>query len=376
MSLINPTRPNFTRLRAMIIKEIWALLRDPKSRMVLIMPPLIQLLIFTFATTLDVKNVDIGLVDRSGGAHAQELVQRIQASPQFRGVVILPSLPALEKAIDQQKVIAALVIESDFDQKVARGEPATIGLVLDGRRSNAAQILAGYVNSITAAYGAELRPLDAKRAGSSEITNWYNPSLDYKWFTLPSLVAIIVSVAGLAITSQAVARERELGTFDQLMVSPMRVHEILMGMMVPPLLVGMMNGLIFLLVAKYAFGVPFTGSFLLFLVSMLFYQMALIGIGLLVSAASMTQQQAFLGSFLATTPLILLSGYAAPIDNMPDWLQIVTYADPIRYFLIIVQGLFLKAMPASVVFHQLWPLAIIAFVSLSAAAWLFRARME
>lgn len=172
------------------------------------------------------------------------------------------------------------------------------------------------------------------------------------------------------------ARERELGTFDQLMVSPMRVHEILLGMMVPPLLVGMFNGVLFLIVAKFAFGVPFTGSFLLFLLAMLIYQLALIGMGLLVSAASMTQQQAFLGSFLATTPLILLSGYAAPIDNMPDWLQIVTYADPIRYFLIIVQGLFLKAMPASVVFHQLWPMAIIAAISLAAAAWLFRARME
>jgi ABC-2 type transport system permease protein len=365
-----------TRLRAMIIKEIWALLRDPKSRMVLIMPPLIQLFIFTFATTLDVKNVDIGLIDRSNGAHAQELVQRIAGSPQFREVIVLPSMAALEEAIDEQKVIAALVIEGDFDQRVARGEPATVGLVLDGRRSNAAQIVSGYVSRIAADYGAELSPQMATRAGGSEVTNWYNPSLDFKWFTLPSLVAIIVSVAGLALTSQAVARERELGTFDQLMVSPLRVHEILIGMMVPPMLVGMMNGVIFLLVAKLVFGVPFTGSFLLFLVAMFLYQLALIGMGLLVSAASMTQQQAFLGSFLATTPLILLSGYAAPIDNMPDWLQIVTYADPIRYFLIIVQGLFLKAMPASVVFHQLWPLAIIACVTLGAAAWLFRARME
>ncbi|MBT2186495.1 ABC transporter permease [Sphingobium nicotianae] len=365
-----------SRLRAMVVKEILALLRDRKSRMVLIMPPLVQLLIFTFATTLDVKNVDIGLVDRSGGAHAQELVQRIQGSPQFRDVIVLPSTRAMEEAIDKQKVIAALVIESDFDQKIARGQSATLGLVLDGRRSNAAQILGGYVSRIASEYGAELRPEMARRAGSSEITNWYNPSLDFKWFTLPSLVAIIVSVAGLAITSQSIARERELGTFDQLMVSPMRVHEILLGMMVPPLLVGMFNGVLFLLVAKFAFGVPFTGSFLLFLVAMFLYQMALIGMGLLVSASSMTQQQAFLGSFLATTPLILLSGYAAPIDNMPDWLQIVTYADPIRYFLIVVQGLFLKAMPASVVFHQLWPLAIIAAISLAAAAWLFRARME
>jgi len=365
-----------TRLRAMIVKELWALLRDPKSRIVLIVPPLMQLLIFTFATTLDVRNVEIGLIDRSGGVHARELVARIEASPQFRGIVPLPSTGAMEQAIDDQKVIAALVIESDFDQRIARGERAGIGLVLDGRRSNAAQILGGYVSAIAGEYGAELSPRMAQRAGASAVTHWYNPNLDFKWFTLPSLVAVIVSVAGIAITSQAVARERELGTFDQLMVSPMRVHEILIGMMVPPLLVGMVNGILFLLVARFGFGVPFTGSFLMFLVAMFFYQLALIGIGLMVSSASLTQQQAFLGSFVATVPLMLLSGYAAPIDNMPDWLQIVTYADPIRYFLIIVQGLFLKAMPAPVVFHQLWPLAVIACVTLGAAAWLFRARME
>ena len=365
-----------TRLRAMIIKEMWALLRDPKSRIVLIVPPLIQLLVFTFATTLDVKNVAIGVLDRSNGVHARELVQRIAASPQFRGIVMIPSNQALEEAIDEQKVIAALVIESDFDQRIARGEGATVGLVLDGRRSNAAQILAGYVSRIAGAYGADLAPAVAMRMGESQITHWYNPSLDFMWFTLPWLVAIIVSVAGIAITSQSVARERELGTFDQLMVSPLRVHEILIGMMVPPMMVGIFNGILFLLVATIAFGVPFTGSFALFILSIFLFQLALIGLGLLVSSASMTQQQAFLGSFIVTIPLILLSGYAAPIDNMPDWLQVLTHADPIRYFLVIVQGLFLKSMPAAVVFQQLWPLAIIAAISLSAAAWLFRARME
>jgi ABC-2 type transport system permease protein len=368
--------PRLTRLRAMIVKEMWALLRDSKSRIVLVLPPLIQLLIFTFATTLDVRNVDIAVLDRSGGAHAAELVQRVAGSPQFRNIVRLESMADLERAIDDQRVIAAMVIAPDFDRRVATGQSATIGMVLDGRKSNAAQILAGYVSRIVADYGAELKPQMVERAGGSAVTNWYNPSLDYMWFTLPSLVAIIVSVAGIAITSQSVARERELGTFDQLMVSPLRVPEILIGMIVPPMLVGLFNGTLFLLVAKFVFGVPYTSSYLLFFAALIVYLLALTGIGLLVSAASMTQQQAFLGSFIATVPLMLLSGYASPIDNMPGWMQIITYADPIRYFLIIVQGLFLKTMPASVVFAQSWPLAIIALITLSAAAWLFRARME
>lgn len=365
------------RLVAMIVKEMWAVLRDPQSRLVLFVPPLMQLFIFTYATTLDVKNVDIGILDRSSGAHSVELVQRIAGSPNFRHIRRLATPKDLKSAIDNQKVIAALVIDEDFDRQLARGQSATIGLVLDGRRSNAAQIVTGYLTNIAGGMGAELAPPRLRAsAGGSVVTNWYNPALDYIWFTLPSLVAIITSVAGLAVTSQSVARERELGTFDQLMVSPLRIHEILIGKMVPPFIIGMINGSVYLVVAPLVFGVPFTGSLLLFFLSLGMYLLALIGLGMLISAASQTQQQAFLGVFLVTTPLILLSGYASPIDNMPDWLQTITYLDPARYFLVIVQGLFLKAMPAAAVFHQLWPLALIACVTLSASAWLFRARME
>jgi ABC-2 type transport system permease protein len=362
------------RLLAMIIKEGWALLRDPKSRIVLIMPPLLQLFIFTFATTLDVRNVDVGIYDRSSGIHSSELVSRLAGSPNFREIRRLTSPDDLERAIDRQEVIAALVIDEDFDRALDKGQPATVGIVLDGRRSNAAQIVAGYIGRIAAELGADAS--ERPPTGGTVVTNWFNASLDYIWFTLPSLIAIIVSVAGLAITSQSVARERELGTFDQLMVSPLRVHEILIGKMVPPLLIGIFNGTLYLIVAQLVFGIPFTGSLLLFYVSLTTYMLALIGVGLFVSSLSMTQQQAFLGSFVVTTPLILLSGYATPIDNMPGWLQTVTYLNPARYFLNIVQGLFLKAMPLEVVVHQLWPLACIALVTLSASAWLFRARME
>ena len=364
-----------SRLRAIIVKETWALLRDPKGRLILVIPPLLQLFIFTYATTLDVKNVTVGILDRSSGVHSAELVSRIAGSPNFRELKRLSSADELRRAIDDQQVIAALVIDQDFDRALTRHQTATVGLVLDGRRSNAAQIVAAYLGQIAGSVGAGLQPAQSGSGGVA-VTNWYNPSLDYIWFTLPSLVAIIVSVAGLSITSQSVARERELGTFDQLMVSPLRVHEILIGKIIPPIGVGLLNGSIYLIVAPLGFGVPFAGSLLLFYVSLVTYMLALVGVGMLVSAASQTQQQAFLGSFLATVPLILLSGYASPIDNMPGWLQTITYANPARYFLVIVQGLFLKAMPARAVFEQLWPLVLIACVTLGAAARLFRARME
>lgn len=361
------------RLRAMIVKEIWSLLRDPKARIVLVLPPLIQLFIFTFATTLDVRNVDIAVLDRSGGVHSAELVQRIAGSPNFRKVVYLASSDDLERAIDNQQVIAALVIDAGFDRALARNQPARVGLVLDGRRSNAAQIVASYVSQIAAGMDTEAVPAIQ---GGVQVTNWFNPALDFIWFTLPALIVIIVSIAGLAITSQTVSREREMGTFDQLLVSPLRLHEILIGKIVPPFLVGTFNGTLYLVVAQLFFGIPYTGSLLLFFPALFIYLLALIGLGLFVSSLSMTQQQSFLGSFVVTVPLMILSGYASPIENMPDWLQVVTHIDPARYFLIIVQGLFLKDMPAIDVFHQLWPLVLIALVTLSASAWLFRSRME
>lgn len=365
------------RLWAMIVKELWAALRDPKARVTLVAPALMQLFIFSYATTLDVRNVDVGVLDRSGGVHARELAQRIGGSPTFRSVVRLDSAAALRAAIDDQRVIAAVVIDPDFDRKVDRREPATVGLVLDGRKSNAAQIVGGYISRIAGDMGAETMPgRMAGRMGETVVTHWYNPSLDYVWFTIPSLVAIITMIGGVAVTSQTVARERELGTFDQLMVSPLRVHEILIGKMVPPFLIALFNASLFLVLGQVLFGVPFTGSVLLFYLGLSVYALALIGIGLFVSALCNTQQQAFLGSFLLVLPLVVLSGYASPIENMPEWMQWITYANPVRYFLIISWGLFLKAMPASAVFAQLWPLVLIAAVTLGVAAWLFRARME
>ena len=364
------------RLRAMAIKEFWAILRDPRARMVLFVPPLLQLFVFSLAATLEVKNFDVGLLDRSGGPAAIELASQLAGSPNVGRIVPLRSDEALRTAIDNRKVIAAIVLDPDFDAKIARRETATAGVVLDGRRSNAAQIVGGYLQRIAESTGAALRPQTRAPPPASILLNRFNPNLDYLWFTLPSLIVVIGAVSGVSVTAQSVARERELGTFDQLMVSPLRIHEILIGKMAPPIAVGLINGTVYLLVARLVFGVPFTGSVALFYLSLFVFLLALIGVGMFISAASQTQQQAFLGAFLITVPLILLSGYASPIDNMPGWLQIVSLADPSRWFLEIVDGLFLKAMPVADVLPRIYPLLIIAAVTLGFGAWLFRARME
>lgn len=365
------------RLRAIIVKELWAILRDPRTRIILLVPPIVQLLVFGFASTLEVKNISIGVLDRDSGAWSQEVIERVEGSPNVVRIVSLGSEADAERAIDRQQVIAVLRFNPDFSVNVASGQGGTVGAIFDGRRSNAAQIVSGYIDRIVASIGASVAPAEITPAsGGSITTNWFNSNLDYLWFTMPALIATISAITTLSVVAQSVARERELGTFDQLMVSPFRVHEILIGKMVPPVLVGTFIATVYVVLIPLVFGVPLTGSLAMLYVALVPYLLALTGTGMLVSVLSATQQEAFLGMFLIAVPTILLSGYASPVDNMPGWLQVIAHADPASYFLTVCEGVFLKAMPAGDVLGNCWPLALIAVVTLSAASFLFRSRME
>lgn len=365
------------RLAAIIVKELWAVLRDPRSRISLILPPLIQLLVFGYASTLEVKNVSIGVLDRDGGQWSHEIIQRVAGSPNFKRVVRLESEQALAAAINTQQVIAALRFDPHFSADVSSGRGAVVGAVFDGRRSNAAQIVGGYIDRIVAGVSIDIHAVRPGPASSSaSVTYWFNPNLDYLWFTIPSLVVIISLVSSTSVVAQSVAREKELGTYDQLMVSPLRVREILAGKMVPPVLIGMANATLYLVVNPFVFGVPFRGSLLLFYPALIVFLLAMTGIGMLVSVVANTQQQAFLGMFALTVPVFLLSGYAAPIDNIPPFLQVLAEANPAKHFLIVTEGLFLKGMPAADVFANTWPMLVIAVVTIAAASALFRSRLE
>lgn len=366
------------RVAALIVKELLAILRDPRGRLVLIVPPIVQLLVFAQAATLEVRNVSVAVLDRDSGAYSDELIQRIEGSATFDEVVRVQSLGALQEAITSREVIAALQFGPSFSRDLAASRSADLQIILDGRRSNAAQLVAGYLTQIVDGMVAEL-PRRARGGSAGPVVvarNWFNPSLEYKWHTVPGLVAIISLMIGLIVTALSIARERELGTFDQLLVSPLRTHEILLGKTVPPLLVGLFHTTLFVAAAVFVFGVPLRGSLLLLYFSAFFYLASLIGIGLFISALSSTQQQAILGAFLFATPAILLSGFATPIENMPGWLQSITLLNPARYFLVIVKGVFLKALPFHDVLENALPLSAIAAVTLSGAGWLFRHRME
>jgi ABC-2 type transport system permease protein len=367
-----------TRLLALIVKELLVVLRDPRSRIILFVPPAVQLIIFSFAATLEVKNVNIAVLNRDEGRSGTELVRRIEGSPTFRTVAAIHEPAALRKALDQQEVLAAVDIGPTFSRDLAAGRPASVQILLDGRRSNAAQIVEGYLAGIVSNLIADENERTHRMASSPRVIvrNWFNPNLTFTWSVVPGLIAIVALMVGLLVTALSVARERELGTFDQLMVAPFRTHEILLGKMIPPILIGFTHITVYVLAAVFLFEVPLRGSLPLLYGSALFFLASVVGIGLFISSLCATQQQAILGTFLFVAPATLLSGFATPIDNMPTWLQPVTLVDPLRYFLVVTRGIFLKAMPASEVARNTVPLFLIAIVTLTAAAWLFRRRTE
>ena len=353
-------------------------LRDPKGRFVLLVPPVIQMLIFSYAATQEVKNVRVAVLNQDMGIYARDLVARFEGSPNFREVVHLGADAEIARAIDSRSVLMVVHIRQDFSRAVSAGGQASVQLILDGRSSNASLILGGYAQQIMSAYNTELSQTQAGRppAPASVVVAraWFNPNLDALWSTVPSLVGILVALEGLMVTGLSVARERELGTFDQLLVSPLGPGEIVLGKTAAAFLVGMAEGTLMVTVAVSFFHVPLTGSVALLYASMAVYLLAILGIGLFISSLANTQQQAILGTFSFMVPMMLLSGFASPVENMPDWLQYVTLANPVRHFMVIVKGVFLKAMPAGDVLNSLWPLVLIAAATLTGSTRLFRRR--
>lgn len=366
------------RILTLIHKEVLAVWQDKKSRLVLVVPPLIQLLVFAFAATLDVQNISIGVLNRDNGKQAMELLQRFHGAPVFKHITYLKSVEEITPYIDNQKGLMVISIDEQFSRNLNAHKIANVQLILDGRKSNSTQIVAGYAARILEQFNQDFAAQQNLPQQSTVLVsrNWFNPNLLYYWYNVPSLCGVITLLVALIVTALSVARERELGTFDQLLVSPLLPLEILVGKTVPAILIGMAEGSIILLVGILIFHVPFTGSLLALYFSMFVFVSSIVGVGLFISSLSQTQQQALLGSYVFMSPAVLLSGFATPIENMPYWLQIITYANPLRYFLVVAKGSFLKAMPWDIVFSNTWPMAIIAVFTLSGAAWFFGKRLN
>lgn len=366
----------FQKLSALIVKEFIAIWQDPKGRIALIAPPIIQFFIFAFAATLDVQNVSIAILNSDSGFYSRDFIEKIKGSKEFTHILTLSGKDSMNRALDRGDVLAAIEIKSDFSKKILSGETAEIFAAADGRKSNAAQITVGYLAAIAESYNRSL----AERFGSSppraEIIprNWYNPNLNYNWFTITGLIGILAMFVSLSVTALSIAREKEMGTFEQLLVSPLSAWLILAGKALPALLIGLLEATAMLIAGIALLDLPVRGNIFLLYPSLVIFISAIVGIGLFISTLARTQQQSVLGVFLAGTPLIITSGFATPVENMPYWLQTLAMANPLKYFLVIVRGICLKEIPAATVIQNSWPMIIIAASTISTAAWFFRKR--
>jgi drug efflux transport system permease protein len=365
-----------TRLIAQIIKELLSMLRDPRSRLTLVGPPLAQLFVFSFAATLDVTNVTIGVLNDDGGRWSQEMIQRLEGARFVGGLVLVDSPAALDQLIDDRKAIATIRFPADFSRKVGAREPAQAQVILDGRRANSSQITFSYLNTVAADIGAELEAGTGRSAPEVALRHWFNPNLIYRWFIVPSLSGILAMLISLIVTALSIARERELGTFDQLLVSPAQPIEIVIGKTVPALVIGTVLGSVMISAGVFVFEIPFTGSLALLFGSLMLFILSMVGMGLMVSSVCQTQQQAILGVFSVAVPLVLISGFTTPIENMPNWLQLIAEASPLKYYLIIVRGTFLKALPPADILANIWPMVLIALATLSSAIVIVRRNLS
>lgn len=366
-----------SRLMALIIKEFLTLFKDPRSRFIIIGPPLIQIVVFGYAATYDLTDIPLAIYDESNSESSRELIARFNGSPVFNQIVTIAHENQIPQLIDAKKVIVVLHIGRQFSRDLYRDRTTNVQVIVDGRDSNTAMIVSDYANTIIQNFNAQW----ARRNGFNElpaslqVRAWFNQNLVSRWFIVPGIVGLLTLVVTMLVTSLSVAREREQSTFDQLLVTPYRPWEILIGKAVPGFIIGMAEASFIILVAVFWFQVPLLGTVITLYTGIALFLLSAIGIGLMISSLSVTQQQGLLGAFLFLVPAIILSGFATPIANMPSIVQTLTYLNPMRYFMTILRAVFLEGTPFNLLINQFWPMAVIGIVTLGSATLLFRRRM-
>ncbi len=365
------------RILALTLKELLAILKDPHSRFTLFAPPILQCLIFGYAATYDLNDIRYAVLDQDHSAASFELLARLDGSGVFHRVANLTNAEDVKTYIDHREALLVLQIDQEFERRLHGGSLAEVQVIADGRNSNTAGTALGYLATIVEAYNADWRAGHGLPNASVRIDSraWYNPNLETRWHMIPALIGTLTMLQTLLLTAMSVAREREQGTFDQLLVTPFRPSEIMAGKALPSFLIGVVQATTILLVAQLWFRIPFAGSFIVLYVGLSCFLMAAVGIGLLISSLVGTMQQALLFSFVLLMPFTLLSGLATPLSAMPRVLQFVTLFNPLRYAIDIAHRVYLEAAGLDQLSGDLWPLAGIAAVTLSAAAWLFRHRL-
>ncbi|MCJ2186300.1 ABC transporter permease [Novosphingobium beihaiensis] len=360
------------QILALCRKEILAIVKDPANRVILIGPALIQTMLFGYAATFDLKHVPYAVFDQSHSAASTELLARLDGTGIFEREATLTSTAQIAGVIEGGSALMAVTIPADFATRLADGRQAPVQVIFDGRNSTTAGAAAGYVNSVVTGYNRAregLPPITVVRRA------WFNPNLDSRWQILPAMIATLSMLQTMLLAALSVAREREQGTFDQLLVTPLTPLQILIGKAVPSVLVGIMQSTIVLLITLFWFQIPMTGSPWLLYLGLAGFTGASVGIGMSISALALNMQQAMLYTFLLIMPLTLLSGLVTPIRNMPEVLQILTHANPLRFGVDLVRRVYLEGAGLSDIAFDFLPLFVVASITMPLSAWLFRNRL-
>ena len=359
------------RIKVLVRKEFIQTLRDPRTRTILIFPPLMQLLVFGFAVNLDVENARIGWMDRDQTPQSRALRAAFESSHYFQIVAEPDTEAAVQNLLDRGAAVGVVRILPGFERDLTRGKQTAVQVLMDGTNSNNTSIVSGYATRIISEFGNRRI---APRLAETRV--WFNPELKSRYYFVPGVLMNIITLITLMLTAMAVVREKEIGTMEQLMVTPLRPVELIIGKTLPFVFIGLFDFFLVFFAARLVFHVPFRGSILMLLASALLFLMTTLGMGLFLSTISRTQQQALMASFFYFMPAFLLSGFAFPVRNMPEPIRWISALNPQRYFIDILRGVFLKGSGPDVLWPNMVALFVLGGVILAGSVLRFRKTLD
>ncbi len=375
-----------SRLKQMLIKEFIQVFRDKRTRVLLFVPPIVQMLIFGYAATYEIRHVATVVLDLDHSQESRELVSRFTSSPYFDVQHQLTDSRQVEDLIDRGQATVALQINPGFAEDLRKGQTAPLQVIVDATNSNTALIASGYVNQIALGFASDyqfdrinrISPHLTERTPNVQLEQrpWYNPDLRSRWFFVPGIVGSLTLVLVVNLTAFAVVREREIGTLEQIMVTPIRPAEFILGKTLPFFLIGLLDVSLIAVVGTLWFQVPFRGQLWVLFTGAILFLLCMLGVGLLISTVSATQQQALVTSFFFIMPAVTFSGFGFPISTMPQWLQYLTYASPLRYFLVVLRGTYLKGVGMDILWPEMSAMLALGLGLLTAAVLRFHKALD
>ncbi len=374
------------RLKQMLIKEFIQVFRDKRTRFVLFGPPIIQMLVFGYAATFEIHHVPTVVLDLDHSQESRELISRFSSSPYFDVQRQLTDHRQIGDLIDQGKATVGLEINAGFAQNLRKGQTAPLQVIVDATNSNTALIASGYITQIALGFAQDYQKdriyrispqmLEEMPSVQLEQRPWYNPDLRSRWFFVPGIIGSLTLVLVVTLTAFAVVREREIGTLEQIMVTPIRPAEFILGKTLPFFLIGLFDVSLIATVGTMWFQVPFRGQILVLFAGAILFLLCMLGAGLLISTVSSTQQQAMVTAFFFIMPAITFSGFGFPISTMPQWLQYLTYLSPLRYFLVVLRGTYLKGVGMEILWPQMLAMAASGITLLTIAVLRFHKALD